>query len=460
MLLLLACSQSPKTSVPEMRLHAEGTAIVNAADETITLQGVNLGGWLFHETWITAVDYPSYGRFYEVADRAGYGAEALLVLQEASDPDDLGALEAALALRIPAESAAAIRAETEAYPSISDDSDLPLRQLLETRFGTDGRDALMDRFQKAWITEADVAYLSGIGLNVLRVPIGYRSLVHNSDLESPTDLQWNEEAFARIDDLLSWCVAHQMYAILDIQEAPGGQNDYSGPSTLYSDPLMQDLTVQLWEELSRRYRDHDEVAAYSLLAEPMGAPSVEASVAMYDRLVDAIRAQQDDHLLVIHDGFFGMETLPVASEMGWENVIYSTHFFEWGTSSQEEYAILRLLYENTLEPAQAQQNVPYFIGSFSMMVDEDWAYASVSDYVHWYRDHCWSWSLWTYKRIDDPIDTAIWGTQTAWGLRRGPWENFERPDVWRDSEAELLRKFELYNGEMPENTTLRTALDL
>ena len=50
---------------------------------------------------------------------------------------------------------------------------------------------------------------------------------------------------------------------------------------------MQDLAVQLWLEIARRFGDRNEVAAYSLLAEPFGAPSAEARDAMYDRLVKA-----------------------------------------------------------------------------------------------------------------------------------------------------------------------------
>lgn len=458
---LLACTLDEPVPTDEIvggRLAAAGTSIVDAGGNPVLLRGVNLGGWLFHETWITNVDYSTYGRFWEVAVRAGFQDEAEAAIRGAANPGDLSELESALATVIGAEPAEQIRLETETFPSVYDDSDLPLRQLLETRFGTSGRDQLLDAFQQTWVQESDIEWLKNAGFNHVRVPIGYRTLVTNSDLSAPTELLWNEAAFSRIDDLLDWCASHGMYAILDIQEAPGGQNNYSGESTLYSDPTMQDLTVELWGELSRRYADRDEVAAYSLLAEPMSAPDFEASVAMYDRLVDAIRAGGDDHLLVIHDGFFGLDTLPIASEMGWENVVYSTHFFEWGVESSQSYDVVRQLVDAQIGTAQVEQDVPYFIGSFSTMEDEDWAYQSAADYVDWYAEHSWGWALWTYKRMDDPVDTAIWGSATAWGVKREPWAGFERPDAWRDSEAELERKFRAYGGEMAVNADLLAAL--
>lgn len=460
-ILLAACTPEDPAVVDEIaggRLSASGTAIVDSSGNPVALRGVNLGGWLFHETWITNVDYSTYGRFWEVAGRAGFLAETEAVIRDAANPDDLPALTSALALVIGDEPAEQIRLETEMFPSVYDDSDLPLRQLLESRFGTAGRDQLLDVFQQAWVREADIEWLKNEGFNLVRVPIGYRTLVTNSDLSVPTELVWNEAAFARIDDLLDWCSDHGMYAILDIQEAPGGQNNYSGESTLYSDPAMQALTVELWAELSRRYTGRDEVAAYSLLAEPMSAPDAAASVAMYDQLVREIRGGGDNHLLVIHDGFFGMDTLPVATEVGWENVVYSTHFFEWGVESSQAYDVVRQLVDAQIGTAQAEQDVPYFIGSFSTMVDAEWAYQSATDYVDWYAEHGWGWALWTYKRMDDPVDTAIWGSATSWGVLREPWAGFERPDAWRDSQAELERKFGAYGGTMAVNADLLAAL--
>lgn len=459
MLLLLACSEpEEEVTAPAMRLHAEGTRIVDPDGDTVVLRGVNLGGWIFHETWITAVDYPTWGRFYVSAEAAGFAAEATEVLQELGETDDLDALTSGLAARVGIDAATVVRAEVEAHPSLSDDSDLPLRLALEERFGVDGRDALLDTFEGAWITTADIQAIADYGFNVVRVPTGYRGLTSMTDTTPPTELVWNEAAFARLDALLDACKAAGIYAVIDLQESPGGHNDYSGTATLYDDPAMQALTVQVWQELSRRYGDHDEVAAYSLLAEPMSAPSVDASVAMYDQLHDAIRAQDDDHLLVIHDGFKGMWTLPAPADEGWSNVVYSTHLFEWGAASEADYDGLIALYDAQFEQAQAAQDVPYFIGSFSTIEDEDWAYASAAALVDWYEQRGFSWAWWTWKRIDDPLARTIWGETTGWGVLREPWDGFARPDVWLDDEATLQQKLAAYDGAMAPNDAVVEAI--
>lgn len=460
MWMLFACAEDPPAPVetaPAL-LRAEGADIVDPDGQIVRLNGVNLGGWMFHETWITAVDYPMWGRFYTSAVAVGFEAEVTSALLELGPTESLDVLEAAFAERVGAEVAAEVRATTEGNPSVYDDSDLPLRQVLERRFGTSGRDAILGGFQESWITDGDLDRIADLGFNVVRVPIGYRTLVTTSDEAALTELVWNEDAFARLEWLVDACGERDLYAVLDLQESPGGHNDYSGPATLYTDPDMQALTVELWQELSRRFVHRPEVAAYSLLAEPMSAPSNEARDAMYDQLHDAIRGQGDDHLLVIHDGFAGMYTLPRPGDMGWSNVVYSTHMFEWGAASEADYAALITVYDALFTNAQVEQEVPYFIGSFSTMEDSAWAYSSARTLVDWYDERGWSWAWWTWKRIDDPLASAIWGTRTGWGVLREPWDTFERPDVYLDDQAQLEAKFAAYDGELGVNEDVVAAI--
>lgn len=450
---LASCSSGggdglPSTTVEPMpKLRAEGTRIVDESGDEVRLRGVNLGSWIFHENWISAVDYPRHARLYVLGRESDIADEVTASLRAVGAGDDdawLARFRAALAARVGASRADAFVAEASAFPPVSDDSDLPLRLLLEDRFGVAGRDELLDVFQGAWIREADVAWLASQGFNVVRVPMGYRGLTSMTDKSPPTALIWNERAFARVEELLRWCEKHRVYAVLDVQESPGGHNDYSGPPLLYDDPAFQALTVELWEELSRRYRDRTEVAAYSLLAEPFGAPSEAARDDMYDKLVKAVRARGDDHLLVIHDGFRGMWTLPNPADYGWEGVVYSTHLFEFGVENLLGYQFLTLLYDFLFNAARAEHGVPYYIGSWSPIRDEDFAYEGAALFTDLYERSGWSWSLWTLKRIDDPIDSLLYGESTSWGLLGRLGAPFERPDLHRDDFATLARKLSAY----------------
>jgi aryl-phospho-beta-D-glucosidase BglC (GH1 family) len=455
----------PDAGLP--RLRADGTRIVDAAGREVLLRGVNLGGWMFHETWITLVGQTSHGALYEAAIALGVGDEALAAMR-AAGPENGGdssggavcpatgdvwvaKVRPELESRIGAAKTKTLLDGLAANPPLCDDADLSLRKVLADRFGTDGRDQLLDAFQGAWITEADIAWIAAQGFNVVRVPIGYRSLVRGVDADAPEALDWNPLAMKRLTDLLDWCARNGVYAVVDIQEAPGGQNTYSGTAGLYANPHMQDLTVQMWEHLSDLMKDRNEVAAYSLLAEPYGAPDRDARDVMYDRLVKALRARGDTHLCVIHDGFMGMDTLPAPSKYGWSDVIYSTHLFEWTTTDLDGFKFLfEALYDSRFTEAQALQGVPYYIGSFSTFLDADWAYDAAGYEAWWLQQKGYSWSVWTYKRLDDPLSRTIFDIQTGWGVRGRLTSNLVRPDPYVDDFETLKARFEAYRDLIVE----------
>lgn len=444
LLLALGCDSADDAPDPLPALRAEGTRIVDADGDTVLLRGVNLGGWLYNETWITQIDYALASRIHVMGQREPIADAVDEILRTGTTewvgPDFLDTFRDALAQKVGADVANAFVDKVRPYaPALYDDSDLPLRRKLSARFGDDTRDELLDVFQSAWITREDVAWIAAQGFNVVRVPMGYRSLVTGPDVERPTSLAWNERAFRQIARLLDWCLQHRIYAILDLQESPGGHNDYAGRALLYEDPALQELTVTLWVELARRFGGHSAVAAYSLLAEPFGAPDAAARDAMYDRLVKAIRGLGDDHLLVIHDGFLGMQTLPAPASMGWTDVVYSTHIFEFSATSYDDYDFLvNWFHDPVFAEAQARQDVPYFIGSFSARHDEDWAYDAATLLIDWYTRRDWSWAVWTYKRIDDPIAEELFGRSSQYGVRGVLVGDLVRPDVF-DDDLETLR---------------------
>lgn len=461
--LLTACHDAPDDSAVALegaltRLHAEGTLIVDEDGETISFRGVALGGWNFLETWIPLMAYTEHGRAIQLADEQGIGSEVRMAIGEIGPGDGAewrDALASSLSASLADDVIAALMSSLEAYPLLWDDSDLALRQVLETRFGAEARDELLDTFQRAWFNESDVAWLAEEGFNVVRIPLGYRGLTTHMVDDTITELEFNELAFSRIDEVLDWCEQYGIYAVLDLQESPGGHNDYSGVGTLYEDPQMQALTVALWEELSRRYSDRDVVAAYSLLAEPMAAPSVEARDEMYDQIVKAIRMGGDDHLLVLHDGFQGMASFPMPEEKGWENVVYSTHIFEWGADSLELYQAYIIYLENAITLAQDAHQVPYYVGSFSTFLDEDWAYEAAGEMRRLFERAGWGWTLWTYKRLDDPVDAELFGDRSSWGVRGGVPSSFTRPDPQRQSLKALQAA---YAGYAEVETTPNEAL--
>jgi hypothetical protein len=90
--------------------------------------------------------------------------------------------------------------------------------------------------------------------------------------------------------------------------------------------------------------------------------------------------------------------------------------------------------------------VPYYIGSFSTFRDEEWCYEAAEKMATWMEEKGWSWSLWTFKRIDDPATKTVFGFETAWGLLGRLDGAFERPDPHRDDFDTLKNRLTAYAG--------------
>ena len=70
---ITACGS--ESSTPPPRLHTNGTRILDGNGNEVVLRGVNLGGWMFHETWITLVGHSLNSRILVLAKEADLNIE-------------------------------------------------------------------------------------------------------------------------------------------------------------------------------------------------------------------------------------------------------------------------------------------------------------------------------------------------------------------------------------------------
>ena len=78
-----------------------------------------------------------------------------------------------------------------------------------------------------------------------------------------------------IDELLNWCEQNQIYLILDMHAAPGGQgydaaiSDYdSSKPSLWESIYNRNKLIALWGKLAERYQNETWIGGYDLLNEP------------------------------------------------------------------------------------------------------------------------------------------------------------------------------------------------
>ena len=268
----------------------------------------------------------------------------------------------------------------------------------------------LETYRQAWLdnycTAADVQELKSSGFNSLRVPLHYNLFTLPIE-DEPVRGQdtWLSDGFARLDQLLEWCRQAELYLILDLHAAPGGNgrdahiSDYDPTKpNLWQDDENIRKTIALWVEWARRYRDEPWIGGYDLLNEPNwnfdaggGHPNGCSDVknaplkAFYDQAVPAIRQVDPHHLIFIegncwsnnHNGLWPIDD---------DNVALSLH---------------RYWIANTVDSIQK------FLDWQDLYQVPLWMGESGENHNQWYREavallesHNIGWAWWTWKKME------------------------------------------------------------
>src|SRR5580698_3369726 len=158
--------------------------------------------------------------------------------------------------------------------------------------------AFWKSYRENYITQEDIHFIRQSGFNSIRIPLHYKFF--------ETD---DTEGFVLLDRVIQWAHQENLYVILDLHAAPGGQtgkniDDSDGYPWLFSDASAQDHTVAIWQRLARHYRNNPTVLGYDLLNEPVPnypklGPLNSAVEPLYRRLSAAIRQIDTHHILIL-----------------------------------------------------------------------------------------------------------------------------------------------------------------
>lgn len=243
------------------------------------------------------------------------------------------------------------------------------------------------RYRANYVNENDIAQIRSWGFNSIRLPFNYRLL-------SPVDQPgvYLEEGFQVLDQVVDWCKKYNLYLILDMHCAPGGQNsgnisDSDGiEARLWTEPANQDRTVEIWSKIAERYANEKIIGGYDLINEtvlPSGHSSSELRV-LFMRITSAIRKVDKNHIIFIEGNWYATDFSNLTPP--WDaNLVYSFHHY-WGensTNSIQHYLNIR-----------NQYSVPLWLGETGEN-SNPWAY----DCVQLMESQNIGWNWWTHKKI-------------------------------------------------------------
>jgi endoglucanase len=350
--LIIAAVMLQADTVPRQRalsfLHTDGPDIVDADNRVVQLRGVNLGSWLYRESWMSNANNDS----------------------------------------------------SDEIKTIS---------ILDQRFGVATEQALIHAFRASWLTTADLDRIAAMHLNVVRVPVwwGDFATVDTANTIGSAIGTWRPDAFEWLDWLVVNCAARGIYVIIDMHGVVGGQISPQAGTTLnafdnqyWTNDADQGVTAWLWWEIADHFRDTAAVAGYDLINEPQGAPSIAAAIERYADLYAAVRSADPAHMIFIEDTIGGganwrLDSLPPPAARGWTNVVYETHPYA-GPDYASVYS--QALAQLADIRSHRSYNVPFYIGEFN---EFGCGQSCEEHLVQLFNLSGLSWTKWSYK--------AFWG---------------------------------------------------
>ena len=254
-----------------------------------------------------------------------------------------------------------------------------INENLESRFGRDYKNTLIERYESSYLTSDDIAKFKEIGMSVIRVPFTYMNLY-----EKNNQGQWKlkTNAWNRLDWIINQCSEAGIYVILDLHGAFGSQNgqDHSGQVidnvedvTFYRDTTLRQQTLDLWREVASRYNGNPAVAGYDTLNEPGEKAGTTKSYHWdyYNEIYNTIRSVDPDHI-IIFESCWGANDLPQPSQYGWTNVVYEFHHYVWDAESS--YDGQKTAADN-LVSSLTKFNIPIYIEEYTFFgVWDAWSY--------------------------------------------------------------------------------------
>ncbi|MCQ8242434.1 glycoside hydrolase family 5 protein [Rhizosaccharibacter radicis] len=361
-------------------LRTQGAAIVDAGGHAFLPRGVNLGGWFVMEPFMSPMD---------ASHRLRDSFSVMRVLQD--------------------------------------------------RFGRQEQRRLMASYQRAWISDDDIAAIADAGFNIVRIPLWWGQFL---DLDDPSPSGWRSDAFEILDRIVESCGRRGVRVVFDMHGAIGGQSDnpdtgQAGMNRFWSDPAAQSKTAWLWSRIAAHYRGNPAIAGYDLLNEPApppGIPARQAVLAVYDRFYRSVRAADPDHIVFIEDTFgsWSLDMLPDPRSRGWTDVVYEDHVYPWprnrGDHSPSEYAGVLAQRVVADMSRHAAWDVPVYVGEFNALSTDPGPWRAMVDR---FQGAGLGWSVWSWKSVNGaPLN--FWGFLDP---RRWP----ARPDPRTDDASTIAR---------------------
>ncbi len=269
-------------------------------------------------------------------------------------------------------------------------------RLINTAFselmGPEKAKVFWQKFIDNYITPDDIRYIKKTGANSIRIPFHYK-LFTREDYMGSDDPQ---RGFRIFDRVLDWCRKENLYVILDMHCAPGGQtgdniDDGYGYPFLFEDPASRQLLVKIWADIAARYRNDRVIIGYDVLNEPIAHyfdvaklnPYLEP---LYKEVVAAIRKTDKNHLVFL-GGAQWDSNFKIFGKPFDDKLVYTFHKY-WTAATVDvirDYIDFSEKYQVPIYCGETGENTNEWVEQFRLVLEKNNI----------------GWHYWPYKKLDN-----------------------------------------------------------
>lgn len=263
-------------------------------------------------------------------------------------------------------------------------------ELFNILVGEDEANKFWDAYRENYITNEDIHFIKNLGFNSIRIPFNYKLFISNYP-----ERKLEGVGYALLERIVKWCKEENLYVILDMHCAPGGQtgdniDDSYGYPFLFESLESQQLTIDIWRKLAEIFKDETIIIGYDLLNEPIAHyfdvdklnPVLEP---LYKKITAAIRAVDKNHIVFL-GGAQWDSNFKIFGPPFDDKLVYTFHKY-WTEPTQE-------VVQDYIDFGN-KYNVPIWMGESGENTNE-W----INDFRTMLEKNNIGWCFWPYKKME------------------------------------------------------------
>ncbi len=255
-------------------------------------------------------------------------------------------------------------------------------------------------FKDNYITRKDIEFIASTGANTIRLPFHYKLFTD----EDYMGLSSAQDGFARVDSVVDWCRDNNLYLILDMHDAPGGQtgdniDDSFGYPWLFDDESAQQKFCGIWTKIAAYYNNEPVILGYELINEPI-APYFEnvdelnsKLEPLHKRAVAAIREVDKNHIILLGGTQWNGNFKPFTDWKYDDKIMYTCHRYGSEPTADAIRGIIEF---------RDSVNLPMYMGEIGHNTNE-WQ----ESFCNVMEENNIGYTFWPYKKIESSCMMGI-----------------------------------------------------